>query len=98
LTITQFTQVGLEQIGLKKMAFAACPHPPYSYDLMSSDFELFPIVKEKFERIQLADEDQFFESLEDISRRLDQYELNILPPSKTSSVQQVLGISTPFDI
>jgi hypothetical protein len=33
--------------------------PPYSPDLAPSDFCLFPIVKEKLERIQVADEDQF---------------------------------------
>jgi hypothetical protein len=52
------------------------PHPPYSSDLDSSDFYLFPIVKEKLERIQLADEDQFFECLPQILKGLDQQELN----------------------
>jgi hypothetical protein len=37
--------------------------PPYSSDLAYNDFYLFPTVKEKLERIQLADENQFFESL-----------------------------------
>jgi hypothetical protein len=36
------------------------PYPPYSVDLAPSEFYLFPTVKEKLERIQLADEDQFF--------------------------------------
>jgi hypothetical protein len=35
------------------------PHQPYSPDLAPSDFYLFPTVKEKLERIQLADEDKF---------------------------------------
>jgi hypothetical protein len=67
-TIAQFTQVGLQQIGLKNTTFAACQtHPPthplpYSPDLAPNDFYLFPTVK-KFERIQLADKDQFFECL-----------------------------------
>jgi histone-lysine N-methyltransferase SETMAR len=39
------------------------PHPPYSPDLASSDFYLFRPAKEKSERIRLAEEDQFFESL-----------------------------------
>jgi hypothetical protein len=39
-------------------------HPSYSSDLALSSFYLFPTVKEKFERIQLADEDQFFECLQ----------------------------------
>jgi hypothetical protein len=33
-------------------------------------------VKEKLERIQVADEDQFFESLQEILRGIDQKELN----------------------
>jgi hypothetical protein len=33
-------------------------------------------VKEKLERTQMADEDQFFESLEAILRGIDQEELN----------------------
>jgi hypothetical protein len=35
------------------------PHSPYSFELAFSDFYLFPTAKEKFKRIQLADEDQF---------------------------------------
>jgi hypothetical protein len=35
---------------------------PYSPDLASRDFYLFSTVKEKLERIQLADENQFFSS------------------------------------
>jgi hypothetical protein len=37
-----------------------------------SDFYLFPIVKEKLEQIQVADEDQFLESLQEILRDIDQ--------------------------
>jgi hypothetical protein len=33
-------------------------------------------VKEKLERIQVADEDQCFESLQEILRNIDQEELN----------------------
>jgi hypothetical protein len=33
-------------------------------------------MKEKLERIQLADEDQFFESLYELLRDIDQEELN----------------------
>jgi hypothetical protein len=61
----------LEQHNILRM-----PHHPYSPDLASSDFYLFPTVKEKLERIQLADEDQFFECLQEILRGLDQQELN----------------------
>jgi hypothetical protein len=35
------------------------PHPRYSFDLVPGDFSLFPTVKEKLERIQVADEHQF---------------------------------------
>jgi hypothetical protein len=37
---------------------------------------LFPIVKEKLERIQLTDEDQFFECLQEVLSGLNQQELN----------------------
>jgi hypothetical protein len=52
------------------------PHRPYSSNLASSCFYLFPTVKEKLERIQLADEEQFFECVQGILRSLDQQELN----------------------
>jgi hypothetical protein len=52
------------------------PHPQYSPDLASSDFYLFSTVKEKLERIQLADEDQVSECLQGVLRGLDQQELN----------------------
>jgi hypothetical protein len=45
--------------------------PPYSPDLAPSDFYLFPTVKEKLERTQVADEDQFFESLQAILMGID---------------------------
>jgi hypothetical protein len=54
------------------------PNPSYSPDLALSYFYLFSTVKEKLERIQLADEDQFFECLQEILRGLDQRELNIV--------------------
>jgi hypothetical protein len=66
-TVALFTQAGFQQIGLKNIIFSAChTHPPYLPDLAPSDFYLFPTVKEKLERIQLADEDQFFECLQGI--------------------------------
>jgi hypothetical protein len=52
------------------------PYQLYSPDLASSDFYLFATVKAKFERIQLADEDQFFECLQGVLSGLDQQELN----------------------
>jgi hypothetical protein len=48
---------------LKEHSILRMPHSLYSPDLASSDFYLFPTVKEKLERIQLADKDQFFECL-----------------------------------
>jgi hypothetical protein len=51
------------------------PHSPYLPDLAFSDFYLFPTVK-KLERIHVADENQFFESLQEILRSMDQEELN----------------------
>jgi hypothetical protein len=52
------------------------PDQPYSPNLATSDLYLFPTVKEKLERIHLADEDQFFECLQGVLRDLDQQELN----------------------
>jgi hypothetical protein len=52
------------------------PHLPYVPDLATSDFDLFPTVKEKLERTQVADEDQFFESLQAILKGIDPEELN----------------------
>jgi hypothetical protein len=57
----------LEEYGIHRM-----PQQPYSPDLVSSDFYLFPTVKEKLERTQVADEDQFFESLSASLRGIDQ--------------------------
>jgi hypothetical protein len=44
---------------LEEDSIVRMPHSLYSLDLVFSDFYLFPTVNEKFERIQLADEDQF---------------------------------------
>jgi hypothetical protein len=52
------------------------PQLPYSADLALSDFYLFPTVKQKLERTQVADEDEFLESLQAILRGIDQKELN----------------------
>jgi hypothetical protein len=46
--------------------------PPYSSDLASSDFHLFPTVKEKLELIQMASQDKLFECLQEILSGLDQ--------------------------
>jgi transposase len=65
------------------------PQPLYSPDLAPSDFYLFPTVKEKLERTQVADEDQFFESLQAILRGIDQEELNRLFQAWVWRVQKV---------
>jgi transposase len=74
----------LEEYGMRRM-----PQPPYSHDLASSDFYLFPTVKEKFERTQVADEDQFFESIQAILRGIDQEELNKVFQAWVQRVQEV---------
>jgi hypothetical protein len=43
---------------LEENSILRMQHTPYSPDLATSDFYLFPTVKEKLERIHLADEDQ----------------------------------------
>jgi hypothetical protein len=46
-------------------------------------------VKEKLERIQVADEDQFFESLPEILRDIDQEELNDVFQAWMQRIQEV---------
>jgi hypothetical protein len=46
-------------------------------------------VKEKLERIQVADEDQFFECLQEILRGIDQEELNGVFQAWMRRVQKV---------
>jgi hypothetical protein len=50
---------------------------------------LFPTVKERLERIQLADEDQFFESLQEILNGLDHEELNAVLQACVRRVQDL---------
>jgi hypothetical protein len=50
---------------------------------------LFSTVKEKPERIHLADEDQFFECLQGVLRGLDHQELNTLFQAWVRRVQEV---------
>jgi hypothetical protein len=61
---------------LGKHGIHRMPDQSYSPDLATSDVYLFYTVKEKLERIHLADEDQFFECLQGVLRGLDQQELN----------------------
>jgi hypothetical protein len=50
---------------------------------------LFPTVKEKLERIQMADEDQFFECLQEILSDMDQQESNTVFQAWVRRVQEV---------
>jgi hypothetical protein len=65
------------------------PHHSYSPNLAISDLYLFSTVKEKLERIHLADEDQFFECLQGVLRGLDQQELNRVFQVWVRRVQEV---------
>jgi hypothetical protein len=61
---------------LEKHDIHRMPDQLYSSNLATSDLYLFCTVKEKLERIHLADEDQFFECLQGFLSDLDQQELN----------------------
>jgi hypothetical protein len=50
---------------------------------------LFPTIKEKLERIQVADEDEFVEYLQEILRDIDQEELNGIFQAWMRRVQEV---------
>jgi hypothetical protein len=65
------------------------PDQLYSHNLATSDLYLFSIFKEKLERIHMADEDQFFECLQGVSRGLDQQELNVIFQASVRRVQEV---------
>jgi hypothetical protein len=65
------------------------PDQAYSHNLATSDLYLFSTVKEKLERIHLADEDQFFECLQVLLRGLDQQELNRVFQASMRRVQEV---------
>jgi hypothetical protein len=74
---------------LEEYCMCRMPHPPYLPDLTSNDFYLFLTVKEKLERIQVTDEDQFSECLQEILRGIDQKELNGIFQSWVRRVQEV---------
>jgi hypothetical protein len=65
------------------------PQPLYSPGLASSNFYLFLTVKEKLERTQVADEDQFSASLQAILRGVDQEELNKVFQAWVERVQEI---------
>jgi hypothetical protein len=65
------------------------PDQSYSHNLATSDLYWFSTVKEKLERIHLADEDQFLECLQGILRGLDQQKLNRVFQASVRRVQEV---------
>jgi hypothetical protein len=65
------------------------PDQFYSPNLATSDLYLFSALKEKLERIHVADEDQFFECLQVVLRGLDQQELNRVFQASVRRVQEV---------
>jgi hypothetical protein len=62
-------------------------HPPDSPDLTLSTFYLFPT--KKLGRIQMAEEDKFCESLQEILRSIDQVELNGIFEAWMLQIQEV---------
>jgi hypothetical protein len=74
----------LEEHGMRRMS-----QPHYSPDLATSDFYLFPTLKKKLERTQVADEGQFFESLQAILKGIDHDELNRVFQAWVQRVQEV---------
>jgi hypothetical protein len=81
---SQASRDWLEEHDMRRM-----PQPPYSPDLAPSDFYLFPTVKEKLERTQVADEDQFFESLQAILRGIDREKLKRVFQTWVQRVQEI---------
>jgi hypothetical protein len=74
----------LEKHGIYRM-----PDQLYSTTMATSDLYLFSTVKEKLERIHLADEDQFSERVQGVLRGLDQQELNRIFQASVRRVQEV---------
>jgi formylmethanofuran:tetrahydromethanopterin formyltransferase len=65
------------------------PQPCYWHDRAPNDFYIFPTVKEKLERTQVADEDKFVESVQAILRGIDQEELNRVFQACVQRIQKV---------
>jgi hypothetical protein len=74
---------------LKEHNILRMPHSAYSLYLAFNDFYLFPRVKAKLERIQLADEDQFFECLQEVFKGIDLDKLNTVFQACVHRVQEV---------
>jgi hypothetical protein len=64
------------------------PHPPYLPNLARVTSTCF-LHSKKLERIQLGDEDQFFDCLQDVLRGLDQQEMNTIFQAWVRRVQKV---------
>jgi hypothetical protein len=73
---------------LEEHSILRMSHPPHSPDRAPSDFYLFLTVKEKLELIQLADEDEFFEYLQEVLRGIDLEELNTIFQACVRRVQE----------
>jgi hypothetical protein len=74
---------------LEKHDLHRMPDQPYSPDLATCGLYLFSTVKEKLERIHLADEDQFFECPSGVVKSLDQQQLNRVFQAWVRRVQEV---------
>jgi hypothetical protein len=74
---------------LEKYGIHGMPEQYYSPNPAIIYLCLFSTVKEKLERIHLADDDQFFESLQGDLRRLDQQELNTVFQASVRRVQEI---------
>jgi hypothetical protein len=74
---------------LKRRGIHRMPDQLYSPNLATSDLYLFSTVKEKLDRIHLADEDQFFKCLQEVLRNLNQQELNRVFQASVRRVQEV---------
>jgi hypothetical protein len=65
------------------------PQPPYSPDLAPGDFYLFGPVKNRLEKIQASDADDFFEQLEEILSSIAVEELERVFAAWIDRVRQV---------
>jgi hypothetical protein len=73
---------------LEKHGIYHMPDQFYLSNMATSDLYLFLTVKEKLERIHLADEDQFFECLQWVLRGLDQQKLKRIFQASVRRVQE----------
>jgi hypothetical protein len=72
---------------LEEQGMCGMPHPPYSPDLTSSNFDLFPTVKKTW--IDSGGwREPVFQCLQDILRHIDQNELNAVSQAWLRRVQE----------